>query len=333
MHFYILYFLKYLKIFLAAHALDNDTTVSIPLCSCTNINLNNLPHTNNELTSNENTDGKIFVDCFVPPENTILDLSFHYTADFYVQKAYNDFQKNIAQFLHNFDYIRAFDTTNVDISLYRQSFGLERRNSEPKDSFYRTIKAIIHAYSFNGNHFFTIGEWLQNYINNTTQLPQYICKKLEFVQKNLNLLARYNSYLPFVENCRKTYTDLFLSTRDYIKYSLQKIYKKRYVTMKLNNKSKPFEENIQALLSKSAIKCFFSSEAILLNLYCILKMHIIHNCTIKKGINYECSQKDDVFLFKMCLFCNEMLFKNINADHAILKKEECEWFLESIRNV
>ena len=47
--------------------------------------------------------------------------------------------------------------------------------------------------------------------------------------------------------------------------------------------------------------------------------------------NYECNQKEDVFLFKMCLFCNELLFKNIYADYAILRKEECKWFLETIR--
>ena len=40
---------------------------------------------------------------------------------------------------------------------------------------------------------------------------------------------------------------------------------------------------------------------------------------------------NDLFLLKLCLFYNELIFKQINSDYAIIEKEICDKFLEQLK--
>ncbi|OQS55783.1 hypothetical protein EHP00_1605 [Ecytonucleospora hepatopenaei] len=107
------------------------------------------------------------------------------------------------------------------------------------------------------------------------------------------------------------------------------LYKTRYDATLLKRTMDVKDANITYVFAKITRKTPYLAETILLNLYCMFKMHLMHHKTTYDKRFGEFN-KNDLFLLKLCLFYNELIFKHINSDYAIIEKEICDVFLEQL---
>lgn len=245
--------------------------------------------------------------------------------------AHNNFVLVAKSYLRNVEDYLKYIPLPVFLNNYHRFLKKQRELSFDTDPFNGVIKSIMMSFLTDDNHFLNIKNSIYIFLQTEKRMAGYFKMFFKDIDEKLLNLSKFYGLSHQTQNDQDEFSRNFYETRCYLKKCLKIIYQQRYSYSKTYFSNGP-EEDVNIVLSKSSKNIYVANEMILLNLFCFFKLQSYCNSNTYDTKYAEYIQHEDLFLIKMCICYNEMLFRNINSCAVIINKQINNLFMMNLFN-